>query len=132
MPALGWAPDRRLLTPTVTIRPANAGTPESGRFVSARSPENSRISLGNSQRGVGQIGGLIITADGKRLVLWRANSQPGVFLTEIDPGTRRFKQPRRFTLDENGNVAYAWTPDSTAVFFVSNRHVYLETLSAGD
>jgi len=73
-------------------------------------------------RGVGQIGGLSITADGKRLVLWRANSQPEVFLTEIDPGTRRFKQPRRFTLDQNGNVASAWTPDSTAVLFVSNRN----------
>jgi len=71
---------------------------------------------------MGLIGGLSITADGKRLVLWRANGQPGVFLTEIDPATRRFKQPRRFTLDENGNVASAWTPDSTAVLSVSNRH----------
>ena len=49
VPALGWAPDRRLLTPTVTIRPANAGTPESGRFVSARSPESSRVDIRNSQ-----------------------------------------------------------------------------------
>ena len=120
--ALCWTPDRRLLY-------AYRADPASERWDSGiwsiRVNEESGKLEGPPQeltRGVGLIGGLSITADGKRLVLWRTNSQPGVFLTEIDPGTRRFRQPRRFTLDENGNVASAWTPDSTAVLFVSNRN----------
>ena len=122
VPALAWASNRRLLY-------AYRNDPDSERWNSGvwsvRVNEESGKLEDRPQeltRGVGQIGGFSVTADGKRLVLWRANSQPGVFLTEIDPATRHFKQPRRFTLDENGNVASAWTPDSSAVLFVSNRN----------
>src|SRR5262252_8368238 len=122
VPALSWAPDRRLLY-AFRADPASERW-ESGIW-SVRVNEESGKLEGRPQelaRGVGQIGGLSITAAGNRLVFWRDNSQPEVFLAEIDPGTRRFKHPRRFTLDENGDVAYAWTPDSSAVLFVSNRH----------
>lgn len=46
---------------------------------------------------------------------------PQVYLTEIDGETRRFKTPRRLTLDESVNSASAWTPDSRAVLFSSDR-----------
>jgi DNA-binding winged helix-turn-helix (wHTH) protein/Tol biopolymer transport system component len=72
-------------------------------------------------RGAGRLGGLSVSADGKRLVLWRDNLAPAVFLTELDTETRRFKRPRRLTLDENPNVVTAWTADSRAVLFSSNR-----------
>jgi Tol biopolymer transport system component len=122
VPALCWAPDQRLL---YAYRDDPASERWDSGIWSVRVNEESGKLEGWPQeltRGLGQIGRLSITAEGKRLVLWRANGQPGVFLTEIDPGTRRFKQPHRFTLDQNGNVAYAWTPDSTAVLFVSNRN----------
>src|SRR6516164_694498 len=122
VPTLCWAPDRRLLY-AYRDDPASERW-DSGVWSVRVSEESGKLESGPREltRGVGQIRGLSITADGRRLVLWRANSQPGVFLTEIDPATRRFKQPRRFTLDENGNVASTWTPDSTAVLFVSNRN----------
>ena len=122
VPTLCWAPDRRLL---YAYRDDPASERWNSGIWSVRVNEKSgKLESGPQEltRGVGQIRGLSITADGKRLVLWRANSQPGVFLTEIDPATGRFKQPRRFTLDENGNVATAWTPDSTAILFASNRN----------
>ena len=93
VPALGWAPDRRLL---FAYRDDPASERWDSGIWSVRVSEESGKLEGRPQeltRGLGQIGGLSITADGKRLILWRVNSQPGVFLTEIDPATRRFKQP---------------------------------------
>jgi hypothetical protein len=72
--------------------------------------------------GRGRIGGLNATADGKRVVLWRVNTQFQVFITDFDAERRRFNPPRRLTLDANGNVGEAWSWDSRAVFFVSNRN----------
>jgi len=72
-------------------------------------------------KGSGRIGRLSVSADGRRLVLWRANSSPQVFLAEIDGQTGRFKTPRRLSLDDSTNQVYAWTPDSRTVFFSSNR-----------
>jgi DNA-binding winged helix-turn-helix (wHTH) protein/Tol biopolymer transport system component len=72
--------------------------------------------------GEGRVGGLSVTSDGKRLVLWRRNSQPQAFIVEFEAGSRRLKTPRRLTLDANGNLGEAWTPDSKAVLFVSNRN----------
>jgi Tol biopolymer transport system component len=48
-------------------------------------------------------------------------NRPAVFVADFDPGIRHFKTPRRLTLDESMNVASAWTPDSRAVLFASNR-----------
>ena len=72
--------------------------------------------------GQGSVGGLSATADGKQLVLWRVNTQFQVFIAEFDAASRRFRSPRRLTLEANGNVGEAWAPDSRAIFFVSNRN----------
>jgi Tol biopolymer transport system component len=73
-------------------------------------------------RGLGSIDGLSVTANGKRVVFLRDNSQDQVFIAELDPATRRLSAPYRLTLDENGNLPYAWTPDSRSVLFISNRN----------
>ncbi len=73
-------------------------------------------------KGVGLIGGLSVSADGRRLILWRLSASPQVFLSEIDTKTRRFKTPRRLTLDESANGVTAWTPDSRAVLICSPRN----------
>jgi hypothetical protein len=70
----------------------------------------------------GSIGGLSATSDGKRLVLWRARSEPQAFIAEFKAGSHQLKTYRRLTLDTNGSFATAWTPDSKAVLFVSNRN----------
>jgi len=70
----------------------------------------------------GFIEGMSGTADGKRLVLWRVQEPAQVFISDYDAGTRAWKELRRLILDANENLAWAWTPDSKAVFFVSNRN----------
>jgi Tol biopolymer transport system component len=70
---------------------------------------------------VGRIGELSISADGKKIVVRRANTQPEVFMSELDPASHRLQAPRRFALDENVNIASAWTPDGHAVLMASNR-----------
>ena len=73
--------------------------------------------------GQGRVGGLSGTSDGKELVLWRENTQLQAFIAEFEAGSPRLKPfRRRLTLDANGNVAEAWTSDSKAVLFVSNRN----------
>jgi len=72
--------------------------------------------------GQGWIGGLSATSDGKWLVVSRGNTTRQVFITERDPGNRRWKAPRRLTLDTNESLATAWTADSKAVLFVSDRN----------
>jgi DNA-binding winged helix-turn-helix (wHTH) protein/Tol biopolymer transport system component len=121
-PALCWAADGRLL---YAYRDDAASESSDYGIWSVRVDDRSGEVEGKPLHlttGVGRIGGLSITADGKRLVVWRANSEPEVFLAEIDPGTHRFKIPRRLVLDENGNIVSAWTPDSRAVLFASNRN----------
>jgi DNA-binding winged helix-turn-helix (wHTH) protein/Tol biopolymer transport system component len=70
----------------------------------------------------GFISGLSATADGKRLVLWRTREPLGAFIAKFDARTRQFGEPRRMTLDENENIASAWTADSRAILFASNRN----------
>jgi WD40 repeat protein len=72
--------------------------------------------------GQGSIGSLSATADGKRFVLSRKNTAPQVFVAAFEATSRQWNLLRRVTLDANANVGEAWTPDSKAVFFVSNRH----------
>jgi DNA-binding winged helix-turn-helix (wHTH) protein/Tol biopolymer transport system component len=73
-------------------------------------------------RAEGVIGALSGTADGRRLVVWRTRQPVQVFLSDYDERSRQWNEPRRLILDANENLAYAWTADSRAVFFVSNRN----------
>jgi Tol biopolymer transport system component len=82
-------------------------------------PEGKEVQL---SEGAGRLCGLSVSRDGKRLVLWRDNLSPTVFLTEIDAETHGLRRPRRLTLDENSNIVEDWTPDSQAVLFFSNRN----------
>jgi DNA-binding winged helix-turn-helix (wHTH) protein/Tol biopolymer transport system component len=120
MPALFWAADGRLLY----AHHDDASQRDRSGVWSVRVNENSGKPEGGARqltRGEGRIGGLNVTADGRRLVLWRMNTRPQVFLGEMDPITRHIKTPHRLTLDESGNVASAWNPDSSSILFVSNR-----------
>ena len=65
--------------------------------------------------------GLSASADGKRLVLEKWTSQAQVYLGELAAGGTRMNPPRRLTNDEALDVPTAWTPDSKAVLFGSNR-----------
>jgi len=62
------------------------------------------------------------TADGKRLVFFRVSAQTDVYVGDLEKGGTRLKaRPRRLTLDERNDSPMAWTPDSKAIFFWSDR-----------
>ena len=66
--------------------------------------------------------GLSASADGKRLVLRKMTFQPQVYVGELVAGGTRMNPPRHLTNDEADDVPYAWTLDSKAVLFISNRN----------
>ena len=119
--ALCWGPDGRLL---YALRTDPKNERSDHRVWAIRVDQGTGKAKGNPEPvsdGLGWIGGLSVTADGKRLVLWRGNTRPQVFVSEFDKGTRRLTTPRRLTLDENANTPTAWMPDSKSVLFLSDR-----------
>jgi Tol biopolymer transport system component len=62
------------------------------------------------------------TADGKRLVFLKANFQSNVYVAELEAGGTKLTTPRRLTLDERNDWPTAWTSDSRAVLFWSDRN----------
>jgi Tol biopolymer transport system component len=61
------------------------------------------------------------TADSRKLMLLRADSTFQIFLTSR-LGTNKWSPLRRFSLDQHSNKPWAWTPDSKAVIFTSDRN----------
>jgi DNA-binding winged helix-turn-helix (wHTH) protein/Tol biopolymer transport system component len=121
LPALCWAVDGRLFY-AYRDNPASERA-DSGIWWVRVNQKSGKLESKPVQltKGLGLISGMSVSADGRRLILWRANSSPQVFLSEIDRETGRFKTPRRLSLDDSKNQVYAWTPDSRTVFFSSNR-----------
>jgi DNA-binding winged helix-turn-helix (wHTH) protein/Tol biopolymer transport system component len=120
--ALWWTADERLLFAYLNDP---ASEREDTAVDSISMNEHTGKTTGPLQRvteGQGWIGGLSATSDGKWLVVSRGNTTRQVFITERDPGNRRWKAPRRLTLDTNESLATAWTADSKAVLFVSDRN----------
>jgi len=74
-----------------------------------------------------------ITADGKRIALRRSTFQADVYVSEVARRGGVLSAPRRFTLDERQDWPMAWTRDSKAVLFISDRdgkpHIYKQDLS---
>jgi Tol biopolymer transport system component len=65
---------------------------------------------------------LSASADGKRLTLQKTTYQQQVYLGELAAGGTRMNAPRRLTNDEASDSPAAWTSDSKAVLFNSNRN----------
>jgi DNA-binding winged helix-turn-helix (wHTH) protein/Tol biopolymer transport system component len=120
--ALSWAPDGRLLYALRTDPNNDLG--DYGTWALRVDPSTGEAK-GKPQpvsEGLGWIGGLNTTADGKYLVLWRGNTRSQVFISEFNKSAHRLTAPRRLTLDENENLPTAWMPDSKSVLFLSNRN----------
>jgi DNA-binding winged helix-turn-helix (wHTH) protein len=94
---LCWAPDGRLLY-ALRTDPKNERN-DYGVWAIRVDPATGKAK-GNPEPvsdGLGWIGGLSITANGKRLVLRRENTGPQVFVSEFDKGAHRLTTPRRLT-----------------------------------
>jgi Tol biopolymer transport system component len=66
--------------------------------------------------------GFAVSADGKRLVFQKTAGQTQIHVGELDGGGTRMKTPRRLTNAEANDVPTAWTPDSKALLFQSDRN----------
>jgi DNA-binding winged helix-turn-helix (wHTH) protein len=67
--------------------------------------------------------GLSATADGRRLTFLKERSSlVSVYVGELEGNGSRIVNPRRLTLSDSLDHAYAWAPDSKSVLFDSNRN----------
>jgi eukaryotic-like serine/threonine-protein kinase len=66
--------------------------------------------------------GLSHTADGKSLAFLKGVRQTNVYVGELEAGGRRLTNPRRLTFDDSNSDLSAWTRDSKAVLFSSDRN----------
>jgi Tol biopolymer transport system component/DNA-binding winged helix-turn-helix (wHTH) protein len=75
-----------------------------------------------------------VSSDGKKLIFLRNNIAPTVYLAQVEPQTKTLYQVQRLTLDESVSRPYEWTPDGTALLYVSNRdgefHIFRQRLGA--
>ncbi len=65
---------------------------------------------------------LSVTADGKQAMVLRTSDQNTIFVGRFDLSPPRISDIRRLTLDERTNNPHAWTADSRAVIFESDRN----------
>jgi len=65
---------------------------------------------------------LSVSADGKRLTLQKADYRRQVYLGELSAAGTHTSPLRRLTNDEASDEPTAWTPDSKAVLFSSDRN----------
>jgi Tol biopolymer transport system component len=68
------------------------------------------------------IEGLNASVDGKRLAFRKGTYQEQIYLGELGANGTRMNPPRRLTNDEADDRPFAWTPDSKAVLFDSDRN----------
>lgn len=94
-------------------------------------PSGSPTRITNDQT---PIAGISVTGDGKRLALLRREFQTDVYVGELTSQGKELSPLRRFTLDDRNDWPSAWTPDSKAVLFLSNRdgpnHIFRQSIDA--
>jgi len=112
------------------------GDPENvqGASLWAVLPQQSGKILASSKRitrGIGWINQVTGSADGKLLTFTRENTVSSVYIGALARDGTHLVGNRRLTLDENQNLPFAWTPDSKAVLFSSNRNGTSELFKQG-
>jgi len=65
---------------------------------------------------------LSATSDGKRLVFQKSTMHVNVLIGELQDGNTKLTPPQKLTLSEGFNYPGAWTSDSKAVIFISDRN----------
>jgi eukaryotic-like serine/threonine-protein kinase len=65
---------------------------------------------------------LSVTANGQRAMVLLRSAQNSVFVGDFDQSSPNISNVRRLTLDDQTNYPHAWTADSRAVIFESNRN----------
>lgn len=88
---------------------------------------NSTRTRALTQWGTDLINQISASSDGSRFTFLRAANQLDVYLADFDAARPALSaSPKRLTLDERDDFAWAWTPDGTQVIFSSNRNGTLD------
>jgi Tol biopolymer transport system component len=118
--ALHWLPDGRLI---YGLDEGPFGVQDSSLWAVPLS-HHAKIS-GSTQlitRGHGFILHVTASADGKLVTFLTRSFSPSAYLGTFAPDGTHLLASKRFALDDNSNIPYAWTPDSKAVLLVSRRN----------
>jgi Tol biopolymer transport system component len=118
---LCWLPDGRLIYSVAGPEP-----PYDSNLWEIRIEGHNGRPIGKPKRLTNWAGsylaGLSNTADGKHLTFLRQTSHEDIYVGDLEAGGTRLKSPpRRLTSSESANEPTAWTADSKAVLFLSNR-----------
>lgn len=118
-PALRWLPDGRLIYAFGSTQHQQ----DSSLWAASLQPSKV-VSLPSRRliKGHGWISRIVSSADGKVLAFLEGDWLSSVYLGARAADGIHLLANRRLTLDENENVPTAWTPDSKAVLFSSDRN----------
>jgi DNA-binding winged helix-turn-helix (wHTH) protein/Tol biopolymer transport system component len=117
-PSLVWSSDRRLIF-TQTEVPPNQND---SNLWSLQLDRNEKP-VGEPNRlthDSGWVSSISLSTDKKRLAVLREFHQPEVYVARVEAGNN-IAEPQRLTLDDRGDLPFAWTSDSKQVIFVSQR-----------
>ena len=116
-----WAPDSRLIFSRAEPAPTRT-IPIFGRSNWTPAPENPKTS-GSAHELVGfSFASPTLTADGKRVAFLKCSFQSTVYTAELKARGTRLTTARPLTLDDRNDWPTAWTSDSRAVIFWSDRN----------
>jgi len=90
------------------------------------SPQQSEKTASGSKRltprEIGWISQVTASYDAKVLAFLRENTFSSIYSAKLAPDGNHLLDNKKLTLDENQNFASAWTPDSKAILFHSDRN----------
>src|SRR5262249_30816895 len=73
-------------------------------------------------RGHGSIQHVSASADGRLIAFVTRSFSPSAYLGTLAPDGTHLLASKRFVLDDNSSIPNAWTPDSKAILFISDRN----------
>jgi DNA-binding winged helix-turn-helix (wHTH) protein/Tol biopolymer transport system component len=118
--ALYWLPDDRLV---YALREDPPNQQDSSLWnVSLQQSRKISGSPSRITRRPGRISQVKGSADGKAAIFLGGDEVPSVYVSGVAAGGRHLVAYRRLTVDEYSNSATAWTSDSKAVLFSSDRN----------
>lgn len=79
---------------------------------------------------------LSLTKDGSRIAFVLEENQPDVFVANLADSGKRLVDVRQFTFDNRYDLAGGWSPESTEIYFRSergvNQNIYSKPFTGGD